>query len=313
MINSKLSLLFGCFAAIIFAIGAQDTDFFDIGGGFKWKIDVTNLTSGSISSHALELNNLTWHLTYIQAEPKMGRLYLEAIPNNNIPYWTCQVEASVNSPWEISIENATFSNEVLKKHFSGDLVFAEKKDKKFILDFNLSMTPLDTRAPPSISDSDSDINIVQTSAKQLIKLNITDFGRMDAIIVPVKNKVQGVKWNIHFELENGHLFGFLKPNETNLKPNSVYEVNGIFKIISFNESKPIIEKFKGQLTNDSIDKSIRAPYGSSFSIIRGHGEFIKNENMNIVVEFKVNKSIDMKTAFNQNWQILEDNSKYYST
>lgn len=110
-----------------------------------------------------------------------------------------------------------------------------------------------------------------------------------------------------------YLLGFLKLNETNLKPNSVYEVNGIFKVISFSEGQPIIKLLTGQLTNDSAVKSIQAGRHSLIQIIRRNDIFDKNENMNIVVEFKVKKSKNpIKEEFNPNWQILENNSKYYS-
>lgn len=253
--------------------------------------------------------------------PFCGQVSLEAIPNDNIPYWTCQVEASVKiNTFSMELENATFSNLELKKAIPEILVFPKMTDKKLISDFTLSMTPLDMRPSPSVpdTDSDSDADILQTGAKQFIELNITELHKTGAIVVPVKNNVQGVKWNIHFELDSDlHLLGILKTNEINLKPNSVYEANGIFKIISFNERKPIIQKFKGQLTNDSIDKSVKANAKNLLklklhSLGVSNDEFVENEKMNIVIEFKVNKSIVVKKEFNLNWQILEDNSKQYS-
>lgn len=123
--------------AIIFAICAQDYD--DIGGEFQWKIDLTNLKHGQcVESPELALNNLMWILKYCESESNYGQVFLQAIPNDNIPHWTCQVEASIKiRSLETSIENATFSNVEFEKASSGYLGFRKKTDDKF--DFTLSI------------------------------------------------------------------------------------------------------------------------------------------------------------------------------
>lgn len=263
-----------------------------MGSVFQFTANVTNLFDKNVKSSQISINNLLWNIMLSKSsDGEWVQVDLQSSSNTSMSHWTCLVNASVKLLHKDGIESKTISSDWKNLKYSNehtsywDPQYVDWNDfvDNYVNDCNEATFEIELSTGSLNCKKPLDINQIYAR----LHISLENVSKLREII-SYEVMVRGVKWSISIAKNESNLTTSLTANEMDFEMCSSYEVNGIFKLLSFDsdvESSVLNFNHNYLRGLSQVQKTLL----NFMDFDHGYSPYVKDDRVNLLVEFKVNK------------------------